>query len=74
MNKEKPFIVAMGDSPYDTAVSTISQEELISGKWDDHIIKSNCQEFVAQLKKAIANQEEFPQKFILDLVNRKPFI
>lgn len=67
--KEKPYVVAMGAHHSDNAGSLISQEELISGKWDNHIKKSNCQEFVAQLKIAIKNQEPFPQQFLLELVN-----
>jgi hypothetical protein len=69
--KEKPFIVAMGSFHADVAVLTISQEELISGKWDNHILKSNCIEFVKKLNLAIRAKEAFPQKFILDMIENE---
>ena len=67
-DKEKPFVVAMGDNHSDIGVSKLSVDELISGKWDEHIEFSNSKKFIESLKKALKDKEEFPQKFILELI------
>ncbi|NER17553.1 hypothetical protein [Spongiivirga citrea] len=67
-NKQKPFVVAMGDNHSDTVATKLSIAELVSGKWDEHIRLSNSEKFVESLKKALKNKEEFPQKFILELI------
>jgi len=69
-DKEKPFVVAIGDIHSDFAACVISTEELISGKWDGHINLSNCKGLVEKLKIAVRVGEAFPQKCILDLVNK----
>jgi len=67
--KEKQFLVAMGAHHSDTAANEISIEELVSNKWEEHIKKSNCQDFIKQLKLSIKKGEKFPQQFILNLLN-----
>jgi len=67
-NKDKPFIVAMGDHHSDIGAIKLSLDELISGKWDEHIKFSNSEKFIENLKITIENKEKFPQKFILELV------
>ena len=68
--RDKPFVVAMGDHHSDIGAVEVSAKELISGRWDEHIALSNCVEFVEKLKRAMEEGETFPQKFILDLVNK----
>jgi len=67
-NKEKPFVIAMGNHHSDMGATKLSVDELVSGKWDEHIRFSNSEKFVESLKKALKNNEEFPQKFILELI------
>jgi len=70
-DKDRPFVVATGDTHGDSAASLVSVEELISGVWDEHILRSNCIEFIEKLKNAINQGDTFPQKFILDMINNK---
>ena len=46
----------------------ISVLELISGKYDKDIIKSNGDKFVSNLKIAFVAGEPFPQKFIVNMI------
>jgi hypothetical protein len=70
LEREKPFVVAMGDRHSDSSAILISIDELLSGRWDEHIVLSNSIEFVKELKRAVNEGEPFPQKFIRDLVNK----
>lgn len=65
---DKPFIIAVGDHHSDKGAVIVSALELISGKYDEDIIKSNGEKFVSKLKIAFANGEPFPQRFILKMV------
>lgn len=67
-NIEKPYMVAMGDNHADSAALLISTDELISGRWDEHIHLSNCVEFVENLKIAIKKGESFPQNCVLEFI------
>lgn len=69
--RDKPFVVAVGDHHPDIGASKVSVKELISGKWDEHIALSNCVEFVEKLKRAMDEGETFPQQFILELINAR---
>ena len=70
-DKEKPFVVASGDHHSDSGAALISVDELLSDKWKIHIQKSNCSEFVDQLRKSVENGEKFPQTVILEKVSDK---
>ncbi|WP_344925163.1 hypothetical protein [Aquimarina addita] len=70
--KDTPFVVAIGGHHSDIGVIKISCKELVSDKWNDHIIKSGCEAFVLNLKTAIEQGETFPQKFILNLIAKNP--
>jgi len=65
---QKPFVVAMGSHHSDSGAIKLSIDELVSGKWDEHIRLSNSEKFIEQLRIALKNKEEFPQKFILELI------
>ena len=65
---DKPFIIAIGDHHSDMGTLAVSVMELISGKYDEEIIKSNGEKFVNNLKIAFTNGESFPQRFILNMV------
>ena len=67
-SKSKPFVCATGDFHSDFGAILITGEELISRKWGKHVSKSNCEGFVDELRKAINENESFPQQFILDLI------
>lgn len=48
-HKEKPFIVAMGDHHSDIGAIKLSVDELVSGKFDEHIKFSNSDNFIENL-------------------------
>jgi len=64
----KPFLIASGDHHSDMGAIKLSSDELLSGKWNEHIKLSNSEKFIENLKIAIKNKEEFPQKFILEMI------
>jgi hypothetical protein len=67
----KPFVLASGDNHSDSGAIAVSVEELLSGKWKDHISKSNCTEFVDSLKQALDSGESFPPMFLQKDVNKE---
>ena len=67
----QPFVLASGDHHSDMNAVTISLDELLSGKWDEHIAKAQCTSFIHALKQAINQGESFPPKFLKDLVAGK---
>lgn len=50
-NIQKPFVIAMGSHHSDTRAIKLSIDELVSGKWDEHIRFSNSERFIERLKK-----------------------
>ena len=70
-DKEKPFLLTSGDHHSDLGAITVSLEELLSEKWKEHILKSNCIGFINELKKAIDSGESFPPKFLVKRVNNE---
>ena len=68
LDNKKPFVVASGSHHSDFGATKLSVDELISGKWDEHIVICNSAKFIENLKKAMINKEMFPQKFILELI------
>ncbi len=68
---DKPFVLASGDHHSDLGATTVSVEDLLSEKWEEHISKSNCAEFVIELRRAISSGESFPPKFLIEIVNNE---
>ncbi|WP_237275950.1 hypothetical protein [Tenacibaculum ovolyticum] len=65
-DKEKPFLLAYGDHHSDLGVITVSLEDLLFEKRKEHILKSNCKEFIDELKKVIDSSNPSPPKFLVN--------
>lgn len=70
LDKEKPFVFAVGDHHSDSFAAKLGADEVVSGHWDKQIILSNSENFIKNLKTAIKSNEEFPQRFLLDVIKK----
>ncbi len=66
---DKPFVLASGNHHSDMGAITVSFENLLSDKWEEHILKSNCSEFITELRQAISFGESFTPKFLINRMN-----